>query len=231
MCHHRQQAITAAARGTATPEQQAQARAHLAACRDCRRLHRQLRRQAMTGKQRRALPALLPAPLLGLSHRLAGWIARRPTLPAGTGERATGLIAGGGLAKAAAATTAIIAATASITGGPHAHHDHHPARPRPSAVTATAFTPPAVPPASPTTASPPPPSTSTPLAAERPATKVPSVGEREFAPAGKTRPAHVADTITTPRSPIKGGEPTAHPTMASPNETDAATREFGPPGS
>ena len=127
MCHHHRAAITAAARNTAPPEQAHQARAHLAACTTCRRLHHRLQHQAEQHQRHHAITAVLPASALGLLHRLVGWAARRPTLPSGSGERAAQFAAGGGLAKAAAATTAVIAATATITNGLHTHHPPPPA--------------------------------------------------------------------------------------------------------
>jgi hypothetical protein len=233
MCHHRRAAITAAAQNTASAEQARQARAHLAACATCRRRYRRLQRQTEPGHSRQVITAVLPAPVVGLLHRLAGWVARRPTLPPGAGERAAQFAAGGGLAKAAAATTAVIAATASITSGLHIHHRlrRHPTVPVHAATAASGPTPtrqatsPAastpLPPAGSTAASPPP--------AEHPSAEVPSAAEREFTPAQQA-PTVQNETPVASAAPPRGSEPTAQSATTAPGAAEAAAREFGEPG-
>jgi DNA-directed RNA polymerase specialized sigma24 family protein len=228
MCHHRKRAITATVRGTATPEQARQARAHLAACTTCKALYRRLQHQTEQGHRRHAITAVLPASAVGLLHRLAGWTTRRPTLPAGTGERATQLVAGGGLAKAAAATTAVIAATATLTSGLHTHHwlRHRPAAPA-HVATATPE-----PPSTAATSEAPPPAASTPPPPTSPPPSQPPQGEapaaeREFTPAGEAPPSH-AKASTPRRAGADGGEPPAQ--TATVAEGGNAAKEFGAPG-
>lgn len=233
MCHHHRAAITAAARNTAPPEQAHQARAHLAACTTCRRLHHRLQHQAEQHQRHHAITAVLPASALGLLHRLVGWAARRPTLPSGSGERAAQFAAGGGLAKAAAATTAVIAATATITNGLHTHHPpprHHHATPA-HASSISASTPAAEAPAPATTAAAEnptpadiPAATSTPVP-EHIAESQPSAAEREFTPASETTTRYPPTSIPVTNT-TNAGPPIA-PAQAG---AQTASQEFGQPG-
>lgn len=235
MCAHRQQAVTATAHGTATPEQQSQARAHLAACRDCRDLYHRLQRETADGQQPcHAIAALLPGPAVAVLHRFAGWVARCPTLPSGAGERATQLAAGGGLAKAAAATTAIIVAATTLTGGLHVHHHHRVDIQRTYLPITTKAPTPLAPAAQPTPTPPPAvnaPAPTTSSTATGPATgehlqaDAPSVAEREFTPTGEATGAQSSPPEEPPESAsAAAAEPPAHAAAAN---TEAAVKEFG----
>jgi hypothetical protein len=140
MCDYRESAVVAYASGSAEGEDERLARAHLAACAPCRtaytRLVRDMRRREF---QRGAAAAFLPAPLaplghhLGLLGRMLGWIANRPVLGGGPGERAAEVLGGAGVVKAAAAGGVVVIATATLATGIHTlvmpsghglRHDH-----------------------------------------------------------------------------------------------------------
>jgi hypothetical protein len=124
MCSYRYPAIVAEASGLANENQAQAARAHVQACRSCRRLYVGLCREMRERKwQRRAAAAVLPAPMLtvgghgGGLGRLAAFIANGPVGGSGgNAGRVAGVLGGGGIAKAAAAGTAIVVATGALTG-------------------------------------------------------------------------------------------------------------------
>jgi DNA-directed RNA polymerase specialized sigma24 family protein len=124
MCSYRYPAIVAEASGLANEDQAQAARAHVEACRSCRRLYVGLCREMRERKwQRRAAAAVLPAPMLNVGGhggglgRLAAFIANRPVGGSGgNAERVAGVLGGGGIAKAAAAGTAIVVAGGALTG-------------------------------------------------------------------------------------------------------------------
>jgi hypothetical protein len=139
MCEYRQPAIIAYAEGDAQAQQEQRARAHLAACAGCPRFYAQLLREMGSRDfQRAASAAFLPPPIAlagghGWVERLAGIFphGRMPSTGA-TGERAAGLLGGGGVVKAAAAGTALVIAGAgvgarivhSISASPPVRHHH-----------------------------------------------------------------------------------------------------------
>ncbi len=143
LCAYRRAVIVAHAQGTAHAREEQAARAHLEACVGCRREYVQMVRE-MRGRdfQRRASAAFVPLPeLAGSAHgslleRIAAFLgnSRLPST-AGSGERAAGLLGGGGLAAkvAVAGTAAVVVAGAGVvdlTSGTHHRHEHPPAHPR-----------------------------------------------------------------------------------------------------
>jgi hypothetical protein len=141
MCEYRQPAIIAYAEGDAQAQQEQRARAHLAACAGCPRFYAQLLREMGSRDfQRAASAAFLPPPIAlagghGWVERLAGLFphGRVPSTGA-TGERAAGLLGGGGVVKAAAGTALVIAGAGvgervihSLSSPHHTPH-HHVAR-------------------------------------------------------------------------------------------------------
>ncbi len=122
MCDYRQQAIHAHARGTAHPEHEKAARAHLAACAGCRSSYTTLLREMRAREfQRAASAAFLPAPVLtagmhgGLIERLSSLLSTgRGTGGTVTAERTAGVLGGGGMVKAAAVTSAIVVAAGGV---------------------------------------------------------------------------------------------------------------------
>jgi DNA-directed RNA polymerase specialized sigma24 family protein len=138
MCAYRHPAILAHAHGEASAQREQAAKAHLAACAGCRSAYLEMKREMrQRDYQRRASAAFLPpvtiAGHVGLLDRIAGLVAhhRLPSSPA-SGERAAGLLGGGGVAaKAAVAGTAILVAGAgvvSLTAGAHHKPPHRPHR-------------------------------------------------------------------------------------------------------
>jgi DNA-directed RNA polymerase specialized sigma24 family protein len=121
MCQYRDSAIVAHARGEANAQREQAAKAHLAACAGCRSAYLEMvREMRQRDYQRRASAAFLPpttiAGHVGLLHRIVGLLVNH-RLPSsnGPGERAAGLLGGGGVAaKAAIAGTAIIVAGAGV---------------------------------------------------------------------------------------------------------------------
>jgi DNA-directed RNA polymerase specialized sigma24 family protein len=128
MCEFRSRAIAADAAGEAGDHEARLARAHVRACVPCGRVYRRLRRE-MRGRefQRAASAAFLPMPAASLGHgggfgKLAVWVEQRFSfIPRGGGERATEVLGGAGLVKAAAAGTALVVAGGALGG--HLVHD------------------------------------------------------------------------------------------------------------
>ena len=147
MCGYRQRVIAAYASGAARAEEVRAARAHIAACADCRhsyvRLVREMRRREF---QRRASAAFLPLPMLveaahaGWAEKLGAFVSAR--LPGGASpvggprERVLALLGG---SAGAAKTAGVLAGTALVVVGAtsgihdlgdshrsprHAHHAH-----------------------------------------------------------------------------------------------------------
>jgi DNA-binding CsgD family transcriptional regulator len=142
MCDYRERAIAAYASGSAHAEDERVARAHLAGCAPCRSSYAQLVREMRSRAfQRDAAAALLPVPILPLSHhlgllgRVIEWTTDRPRL--GT-ERAVEVLGGAGVVKVAAAGSAVVVATATLASGVHTTLEHHPSQHRRHAHTARA---------------------------------------------------------------------------------------------
>ncbi|HEY4451796.1 MAG TPA: hypothetical protein VGN13_09405 [Solirubrobacteraceae bacterium] len=132
MCGYRQPVIDAYARGSAGPEAERVARAHLAACASCRAEHAKVLRQMRARRfQRDAALTLLPSSLLQ-GDRPVGMLTRALNrvfaLPRVGGGRAAELLGGAGVVKIAAAGGAVVVATATLAGvrpdgsKPHRHH-------------------------------------------------------------------------------------------------------------
>jgi len=137
MCGYRQASVIAYAHGSASPEQEQVAQAHIVACSSCRgeyaRLVREMRKQAF---QRDSVAAYLPALFLSLDRhvgvvpRLLGWLVARPRVGS---ERALEALGGVGAVKVAAAGSAVVVATVTLAGvpaqtllsRPPAHLHHH----------------------------------------------------------------------------------------------------------
>lgn len=142
MCEYRRPAIMAHAQGTAQARQEQFAKAHLAACPACHSSYDQMLREMGSPEfQRAASAAFLPPPLAVVAGH--GWIERllgllpNNRVPSGgaTGERAAGLLGGGGVVKVAATSTALLIAGAGIgahvihsLSGPEPVHRHHATR-------------------------------------------------------------------------------------------------------
>lgn len=120
MCAYREPAIRAHAQGTAHSQQEQAAQAHLAACASCRRYYATMLRELRDSEFRRAASAaFLPPPLVVVEEH--GWLGRlvdlipKDRVPSGNaGERAAGLLGGGGAVKVAAAGTALVIAGAGV---------------------------------------------------------------------------------------------------------------------
>jgi hypothetical protein len=136
MCEYRREAILAHLEGAARGQEEKAARAHLMACAGCEGLYKQMVHE-MRGRafKRCASAAFLPVPALPVGHgswleRLAVLMSQRPMSGSTIGDRAVGVLGGGGLvAKTAVAGSAalVIAAGADVVGqhvsfSPPAHH-------------------------------------------------------------------------------------------------------------
>ena len=144
MCGYRQRVIVAHVSGTARAEEVRAARAHIAACTECRRsyvhLVREMRRREF---QRRASAAFLPLPVLvggahpDLAEKLGAFVSARlpggasPVGGGGPRERVLALLSGSaGAAKTAGVLTGaaviVVGATSGIhdLGNPH-HSSRH----------------------------------------------------------------------------------------------------------
>lgn len=142
MCDYRRPAILARAQGTAQARQEQFAKAHLAACPACRSAYAEILREMSSPEFKRAASAaFLPPPFAVVAGH--GWIERllgllpNNRVPSGgaTGERAAGLLGGGGAVKVVAASTALVIAGAGVgahvihsLSSPEPVHRHHVAR-------------------------------------------------------------------------------------------------------
>ncbi len=122
MCEYRHPAILAYAQGEPGAQREQAAKAHLAACAGCRSVYLTMAREMRERDYRRRASAAFLPPLavghLSLLERLAAFVtSHRLPSGGGSGERAAGLLGGGGIAaKAAVAGTAIVVAGAGVAG-------------------------------------------------------------------------------------------------------------------
>jgi hypothetical protein len=120
MCGYRGPTIAEYMRGSADPQQERLARAHLLACAACRAEHAKLLRE-MRGRrfQHDAAVILLPSSLLHADHPLrvvARTLSRFVPLPRFGAERAAEALGGASAVKLAAAGGAVLLATATLAG-------------------------------------------------------------------------------------------------------------------